>query len=139
LLLATTALTIGCAASIPERKVDSTYTPYGVTWNEGGGIYVSTKTFEDQGKVGLCGVYAAHAPSDPQDRFTQLALAAMNIKLDGKVISYDASFFNRVPFYEDTAPAGTASCKRTGTDWKPEYGRLKPDAVFEKSRFRIVD
>jgi hypothetical protein len=111
----------------------------GFTWSKGGGVYVSIKTFEDHGKVGLCGVYAAHHATDPQDRLTQLGLAAMNIKLGGKIISYDASFFNRVPLYELTAPVGTASCKRTGTDWKPVYAWLKPDAVTEKSRFRFVD
>ena len=124
--------------SLPESSVDSSYVFDGIEWQSGGGVYVSIKTFDDQGKVALCGVYSA-GESDPQSRFGDLALANMYVQLGDKIITYNIDYFNRVAFHEGKAPVGRAACKRTSTDWRPEYASFKPDAKLGKSRFTIYD
>ena len=126
-----------CGTPLPDRSVDSSYVWDGFVWSGGGGVYVSIKTFEDQGKVALCGVYSA--ADDSQDRFTDLGITAMNIKLGDEIIAYDIGFFKRVAFNENSAPVGNAKCRRTGSAWKPQYASLKPDAIVGKSRFVIYD
>jgi hypothetical protein len=138
--LAITAILAGCASSLPERQVDSSFTSSAFNWTSGGGgIYFSIKTFKDQGKVGLCGVYSAHSETDPQGRFEELGLAAIYVKLGTKIISYDAAFFNRVAFQKDTAPVGMASCKRTNVDWEPHYDQMRPQLVAGKKNFTVYD
>jgi len=124
--------------SLPESSVDSSYVFDGFEWQGGGGVYVSIKTFDDQGKVALCGAYSA-SESDARGRFGDLALASMYVQLGGKIITNNIDYFNRVAFHEGKAPIGRAACKRTSADWKPEFASLQPDAQLGKTKFKILD
>ena len=128
-----------CGGSLPESSVNSSYVFDGMEWQRGGGVYVSIKTFEDQGKVALCGAYSAGSEFDPQGSFGDLALANMYVQLGDKIITYNIDYFNRVAFHEGEAPVGRTACKRTSTDWKPEYASFKPDVKLGKTRFTIYD
>ncbi len=86
--------------SLPESSVDSSYVFDGFEWQGGGGVYVSIKTFENQGKVALCGAYSAGSKNDPRGRFDDLALANMYVQLGDKIITNNIGFFNRVAFHE---------------------------------------
>jgi hypothetical protein len=128
-----------CGTPLPDSTVDSSYVFVGMEWQGGGGVYVSIKTFDDQGKVALCGAYSAYNEDDPRDAFAALALANMYVRLGDKIIANNIEFFNHVAFHDGQAPLGQSACKRTRIDWKTEYAFLRPDLKIGKHRYVIYD
>ena len=139
LLPAIAAGLFACGTPLPGSIVDSSYVFDGLEWQGGGGVYVSVKTFDDQGKVALCGAYSAYAEDDPRDAFAALALANMYVRLGDKIIATNIGFFNHVAFHDGEAPVGQSACKRTTIDWKQEYAFLRPDLNIGKTRYIIYD
>lgn len=133
----------GCTSiittSLPDRPVDNEFHVYGADWGNGRSVYFAYLTEEQQGKVALCGVWAASNGNINDIRFDDLLVQSARIELDGTIIANDISFFAPAPFVEGKVPAGTARCVGTSVGWEPRFDSAEPELIFAKSRFKIYD
>ena len=142
-LLCLAVLVGGCAlvtkTSIPNRPVDERFTATGMSWASGRRMYFSIATFEDQGKVAVCGMVSREPGDTNDDRFDDWWLNTAKITLAGETVLNGVDFFNETGFSEGKAPLGSASCVRSATDWKVGFAQAAVDIAPTRTRFTLYD
>jgi hypothetical protein len=123
------ALLAGCAALSPydridTREVDGTYRKIAFAINSSGGWRSSTnvavfiKTFESNGKLGICGYYMAGGSSSAYVDLIGVSMASPDstLSLGGEVVGNLG--FLRLNGSERDA---IANCVVARADWRPSY------------------
>lgn len=132
------ALLAGCVAPgkpIDGQTTDSTYTVGGARWDSGAVIYVLTKAFETDGKVGICGAWSARSETGTVSTLLNRdVLAAGHITLDGTRVFQGLDKFSR--FGSTGALTGRpAACFATPIAWDTAMANAKPRTNFPRMRF----
>ncbi len=132
------ALLLGAACTqtqpIPGQRVDVDFISGGFQWNSGSAVYVFAKTFNYQGKVAVCGAWAATQGSGRSNLYNEQVLGAGSIALDGTLLVNGLGFF---PEHPDPKAIGgrQAACVATDRPWLPEYDDKKPNIRFPPMSF----
>ncbi|MEM7742908.1 MAG: hypothetical protein AAF409_04275 [Pseudomonadota bacterium] len=118
----------GCAVRgtpISGQVVDRSYSVGGFSWQSGATVFVLMKTFNSDGKVGLCGAWTARGGANLVSHLHTQALEAGSVILDGSRVHQGLRFMKwHAP---DQKLGGKATnCIRTGTDWRPGFEGAKP-------------
>ncbi|MEM0942933.1 MAG: hypothetical protein AAGI70_03205 [Pseudomonadota bacterium] len=125
---------------LPPRVVDQTFVWDGMTWQGGGGVYISLAAFEEQGKVAVCGLRAEQDPqASPSVDLNSWATQSMRVELVGRTVFSDLAAFPETQFREDAAPAGQAKCFLTSEPWVKGFEGASPDVVSEKRTYKWFD
>jgi len=132
-LIALTILLAGCTGLSPydlidSRQADSTYRKLAFTATSSGGWGSATagaifiKTFDSNGKLGLCGFYTASGSGSGYVDLLGTSIASHDSALfvDDEKVGNLA--FLRLNASERDAMAG---CVRAKVDWKPGYAKAK--------------
>lgn len=126
--------------SLPSRAVDETFDRYRFAWRSGDEMSLGMKTFEQRGKVGICGAYAELNINSPYtDQLNSQALAAAQVRLAGETLVRGLNFFGRGSFVKGSLPSAQASCVLTDRPWEKRFERTKPRIRWGKTSFRVVD
>lgn len=130
-----------CAAitteSMPSRQVDKTFVGDGATWRDGGGILVSMKAFEEQGRVAVCGLRAEKASGgNPTVDLNPWMLQNMRVELGDEIVFSDVAAFPKGIWEDNSYPAGRAACFLTNTAWQPSFDTQ--DARIELARTKYT-
>ncbi|MEM7507445.1 MAG: hypothetical protein AAF415_11925 [Pseudomonadota bacterium] len=134
----------GCAAittdAMPPRQVDKTFVGDGATWRDGGGILVSVKAFEEQGKVAVCGLRAQKASrSNPSVDLNPWMLQNMRVELGDEIIFSDVGAFPNTTWVDDQYPSGRAACFLTSTAWKPGFENKEARIELARTKYTYYD
>ena len=138
------AVLASCAAistsPLPPQPVNSSFRADGFTWNSGGGIHVSMKAFEKDGRVGVCGLRSELSnQGDPSVDLNPWALQNMRIELGDDTVFSDVAAFPKTSWDENAAPAGTASCFLTDVPWRASYAGAEPDIKMARTSYKYYD
>ena len=128
------ALALGLAGCVqtedrPGESIDDRYSVGGASWSSGAVVYVFVRTFEDQGKVGICGAWSSKEGGafNVTDNDRLLEVGSIEL-LDTKVLT-SLSGFNR--FVDPRSAYGrSATCYRSSVDWRPEFNGVEPVVNF---------
>ncbi|MEM6624676.1 MAG: hypothetical protein AAF674_20835 [Pseudomonadota bacterium] len=138
-LAAATFTTAACTPSgtrIDGGSLDGTYTTGGVRWASGPIIYILVKTFETQGKVGVCGAWYVRSDNAVVSKFHDDVMAAGMVYVDDTLIYQGLGFMQEHRGEEDLR--GKASnCVRTSVDWQPSFENIEPSIDFPRMRFNV--
>ena len=113
-------------------KIDRTYYRSTASWSSGSTLSVYYKTFNDGGKVGICGAWsesggALSSSGNPQ------VLAAAKLNISGTAVMQDISGFSYVSDPDDLV-GRTTTCYRSEVDWSPEFEDQPPELRFGSIR-----
>ncbi|MEM9059567.1 MAG: hypothetical protein AAGD13_03820 [Pseudomonadota bacterium] len=144
LILGLMVMITGCTqlttASLPSQPVTQDYVLRAFVWDSNDRMHVAFKTFEEQGKVGLCGAYAEKSTQSPYvDQLNSQALAAAQILFAGETLIRGIDFFTRGGFVDDAHPNASASCVLTDVPWEAAFKFVEPEVRWGKTYFRVVD
>lgn len=126
----------GKGTPLPGQAIDNSYVVDGIRWDSGTTIYVLARTFDANGKVGVCGAWSARGGSSIVSQFHQDVMAAGRVVLDGTTVVLGLTFMQE--HGESTELRGAAAnCVRSDVDWQPGFAEQKPDVDFPRMRFNI--
>ena len=142
LLLLAALGTVGCVQltteSQPSQAVGPEFKLELFNWTNGDQMTVGIKTFEQKGRVGLCGAYAEYTPNAGfSEDLNQRALAAAQVRLAGETLVRGLDFFGRGGHRQDALPAAQASCVLTDRPWEARFKNTKPRIRWGKTSFTV--
>lgn len=125
----------GCAGTLGAERigteaVTADYTTAGGQWNVGGQVYVLARAREHQGRLAICGLWAAHTSTEALT-FNHEVVYAGAIELDGDRVLTGLSFLPEARFADDLT-GRTATCVVTGRVWQPGDGEAVLDIVLPR-------
>lgn len=124
---------------LPGQTVKESWSIDGITWQSGGGIYVSLTAFEKDNRVAVCGLRAEQAnKGDPSHDLNPVAIQAMRVELASDTVFSDVAAFPTTN-WTGRRPLGEAKCFLTSQAWKPKYNGVKPLIETSKTNFVYYD
>ncbi|MEO1491194.1 MAG: hypothetical protein AAFV19_03465, partial [Pseudomonadota bacterium] len=125
-----------CATGTPiaGQTIDDSYRVDGFRWDSGTTVYVMLKTFNADGKTGVCGAWTARGGSSNISHLNTEMMDAGSVALDGTTL------VNGLGFMKEHGGTGdlkgqASNCVKTDVDWQPAFANERPDAVFPRMRF----
>lgn len=137
------ALVLGACAQpetlveITPQAVDGSFAANRVALEEIDALQFSYRTFEDAGKVAVCGVRLARGSIAERAENEAVLLPTLRLELAGKVVLAELDKFPTGNFEADSGPSGLARCFRTDIDWADAYADATADVVSRQSAAKI--
>ncbi|MCA0044121.1 hypothetical protein [Celeribacter litoreus] len=125
------------AETVNPRNVDERFAIHRLHWSPSGETFIRWSAYNHDGYIAICGAYTVSKGSRTLT-FTKRALLASRIKLNGKTVITNLSYFNDVPnqHLANELVGQSANCKVTTTP-----SSAAADGTFEyeldKDTFRM--
>jgi len=115
------ALTLSTPVAAETTQIDDRFRGGTFDWSGNGSTIVRWRAVLVDGKIGICGAWAARGGGN-YNRLSRQAIADMRVERDGVTFMRGLSFFNAVgaAAYQTGLAGRTANCRITATPGTPK-------------------